>query len=671
MKNPEPQRQLPAVAVQAASQITIHSKLSARNGIVLLLICMFSLFAQAAPTSNNAAATLQPDPVAQLQHLQDSVPLLNEEDLYNALIALKAQLTNATPSVQRQFDQLYCRVAHVPSDSNTALEFANQGLIAARQQGDTRTAAQFMLCQGSHLALMGEIATAETAFNAAYQQAMELNDARLQAEALNARGDFYSYTANLGKALSDLLQSQRLYEGLKLDTLATGNLASLAHVYRRMGDHSKAREYYQAVVQRAQQLGNGNLEAESLIHIGWAYIEEGQLDLARESFAASRVIHARMPVMEYHYIVDALHLGIVDSLQGRHQEALQSFASIAGVVEQQKYVLIRGLMLYFRGHAEAGLAQYRQALQTLNDAEALMSKLGNKRYVARILRLRSDVYAGLGQYSRSREDLLRYLTEQKQLDEKLRADESARLRIEFDTERTVSENQRLHAEQALQQERVQALEETRRWQLAFMVLGGSVILALLIRQLRKARRLYILAMTDELTRLPNRRAIYRFAEESWKDSARHHLPMAVILFDIDHFKRINDNWGHDQGDHVLQQVANSARAALRGRDRIGRIGGEEFLVILPGASTDQAKLAAERLRQAVAATVFEVDTAEIGKSEALTVTISLGVTSRRDDDSNLDTVIARADAALYRSKTGGRNRVSVDEILPVSAVASV
>ena len=657
-----------------APQSTVRTSLSTPLAALLLGgvfsgVLSFSAFASSEVTAPATATGSELE--AQLQQLQDNVALFSEDALHAALVALKPQLATAEPSLQRRFDQLYCRVAHVPSDNNTALEFANQGLIAARQQGDVRVAAQFMLCQGSHLALIGEVATAETAFNAAYQQAVELNDARLQAEALSARGDFYSYTANLGKALSDLLQSQRLYEGLKLDSLATGNLSSLAHVYRRMGDNSKAREYYQAVVKRAQQLGNASIEAESLNFIGWAYIEEGQLNLARESFAASRSINARLPKTEINFVVDALHLGIVDSLQGRHQEALQSFASIAEPVQQQKYVLIRGLMLYFRGHAEAGMSQYRQALKTLNDAEALMSKLGNKRYVARILRLRSDVYAGLGQFSHSRDDLLRYLVEQKQLDEKLRADESARLRIEFDTERTVSENQRLHAEQALQQERVQALEETRRWQLAFMVLGGSVILALLIRQLRKARRLYILAMTDELTRLPNRRAIYRYAEEAWRDSGRQQMPMAVILFDIDHFKRINDNWGHDQGDQVLQQVANSARAALRGRDRMGRIGGEEFLVILPGANTEQAKLAAERLRQAVAATVFELDSSENNKPETMTVTISLGVTSRRDTDSELETVIARADAALYRSKTGGRNRVSVDEILSVAAAASV
>lgn len=618
------------------------------------------------PATTDAATSTEVALQAELRALRDRAALFNEDELYQTLTALGERIAKLdAPALQQEFDRSYCRVAHLVSLEN-ALDVANKGLIAARERRDTVAETEFMICQGQHLAIGGEVSTAETAFNAAHEQAQHLQQARLQADVLSARGDFYSYTGNLGKALSDLLQAQRLYEGLKLEQLATGNLASLAHVYRRMGDLATARAYYQTVASRARQWDRYNLEADSLIHIGWAYIEEGLYDQARQHFAASRAIHARLPAVEYIKLVDALHLGIVDTLQGRHSEALQSFASITSLAEQSKYVLIRGLLLYFRAHAEACLAQYRQALQTLNDAESLLGKLGNKRYVAKVFRLRSDVYAGLGQFSRSRADLLAYLAEQQQLDQRLRADESARLRIEFDTERALTENKRLQAEQALQQERVQALEETRRWQLAFMLLGGSVILVLLVRQLRKARRLYILAMTDELTRLPNRRAIQMFAAEAWRDCARHHLPLAVILFDIDHFKRINDTWGHDQGDVVLRQVANCARSALRGRDRIGRVGGEEFLVVLPGATAEQAAQAAERIRRAVQDTVFP-----LSGDQTLTTTISLGVSCQREEDHSFDVLVARADAALYRAKGNGRNQVIADIAPSRDAAASI
>ena len=631
-----------------------------------------------APTSERHIAVAQSDAAvtvtsdseavlqAELRVLRDSAALFNEDELYQTLSTLGERIAKLdAPALQQEFDRSFCRVAHVVSMEN-ALDVANKGVIAARERRDPVAESEFMICQGQHLAIAGEVNAAETAFNAAYEQAQRLQQVRLQADALNARGDFYSYTGNLGKALADLLQAQRLYEGLQLEQLATGNLASLAHVYRRMGDLVTARAYYQTVAGRARQWGRLNLEADALIHIGWAYIEEGLYELARNSFAESRAIHARLPAAEYITIVDALHLGIVDTLQGRHAEALHSFANIAHLVESSKYVLIRGLLLYFRGHAEAGLAQFRQALQTLHDAEALLNKLGNQRYVAKVFRLRSDVHAGLGQFSRSREDLLAFLAEQQQLEQRLRADESARLRIEFDTERTLTENKRLQAEQTLQQERVQALEETRRWQLAFMLLGGSVVGVLLVRQLRKAHRLAILAMTDELTRLPNRRAIQMFAAEAWRNCARQHVPLAVIVFDIDHFKRINDSWGHEQGDVVLRQVAHCARSALRDRDRIGRVGGEEFWVVLPGATAEQAAQAAERIRQAVQGTRFPISDAQ-----ALSATISLGVSCQREEDHSFDVLIARADAALYRAKGNGRNQVVTDIAPTREANASI
>ena len=145
----------------------------------------------------------------------------------------------------------------------------------------------------------------------------------------------------------------------------------------------------------------------------------------------------------------------------------------------------------------------------------------------------------------------------------------------------------------------------------------------------------------------------------------------MILFDIDHFKRINDSWGHDQGDTVLRQVANSARTVMRGRDRIGRIGGEEFLVVLPGASVEQAAQAAERLRLAISQAIFKTEPAA-GQAEVIVpVTISLGVSSQRDEDRAFDRIVARADAALYRAKAEGRNRVVAEQLPTYSAAASV
>jgi diguanylate cyclase (GGDEF)-like protein len=120
-------------------------------------------------------------------------------------------------------------------------------------------------------------------------------------------------------------------------------------------------------------------------------------------------------------------------------------------------------------------------------------------------------------------------------------------------------------------------------------------------------------------------------------------PMAVAIFDIDHFKSVNDRFGHQVGDEVIRRVSRDASHHLRGDDLLGRLGGEEFVIVLPGASTDVALLVAERVRQAVQNSISNPP-----------VTISLGVAPLTPGDT-VETLLHRADQALYVAKSEGRN----------------
>jgi diguanylate cyclase (GGDEF)-like protein len=129
--------------------------------------------------------------------------------------------------------------------------------------------------------------------------------------------------------------------------------------------------------------------------------------------------------------------------------------------------------------------------------------------------------------------------------------------------------------------------------------------------------------------------------------------LALLAFDIDHFKRVNDTLGHEAGDRVLQRVAHAARGALREADVVGRTGGEEFLALLPGAEARLAGEVAERLRAAVE----RVDVRDL--AAGLTVTVSVGAAVAARADADLAALVRRADEALYRAKQSGRNRVEV------------
>jgi diguanylate cyclase (GGDEF)-like protein len=155
------------------------------------------------------------------------------------------------------------------------------------------------------------------------------------------------------------------------------------------------------------------------------------------------------------------------------------------------------------------------------------------------------------------------------------------------------------------------------------------------------------ARTDALTGLGNRRAL----AESLERAAERASPTAVLALDLDHFKQVNDRWGHAAGDAALRFVADLLRGELRGDDEAFRVGGEELLVLLPGASWQGARATAERLRARLAAS-----TVPVAPSVVIGLTMSVGV-SVRTPGAAFDDVLAEADAALYRAKEGGRNRV--------------
>ena len=160
-----------------------------------------------------------------------------------------------------------------------------------------------------------------------------------------------------------------------------------------------------------------------------------------------------------------------------------------------------------------------------------------------------------------------------------------------------------------------------------------------------------LAMLDPLTGAGNRRHLEERAVAEIADCQRTGRALGVIMFDIDHFKRINDTWGHAAGDIVLQEVARTAAAQLRATDFLARIGGEEFVILVPGDGLTGAAQIAERIRAALAACPV------CAQAVSVPVTSSFGVAVVAEP--SLDAALVRADEALYRAKNGGRNQVAL------------
>ena len=190
--------------------------------------------------------------------------------------------------------------------------------------------------------------------------------------------------------------------------------------------------------------------------------------------------------------------------------------------------------------------------------------------------------------------------------------------------------------------------------------GGGVITLYTDITERKAfeRRLIGMATRDELTRLINRREFFTLAHHEEERAKREGHIVSVMMVDADYFKKINDTYGHAAGDDVLRNLADNCRSIFRKTDVVGRYGGEEFSVILPGAQVDMAKVIAERLRKAVEESVVKSDKGDI------TYTVSIGIASDIGREVKIEEILDRADRALYTAKAQGRNRAIFDTEIP-------
>jgi diguanylate cyclase (GGDEF)-like protein len=309
---------------------------------------------------------------------------------------------------------------------------------------------------------------------------------------------------------------------------------------------------------------------------------------------------------------------------------------------------LRGRLYLALGRSKDAVAQFDRAIapggaQPADD-------------IAELYELRSRAHAAVGDYPAAFNDqgeFLRRMREQGTLD---RIREVARLRVQFEYDQEKQKNALLEKDAKLAEERLNSQRRTTQL-VAIAGLTGLVTAFFLGYALLSNRRhraeLIRLAERDELTGLLNRRAIVRKAVELLSRAREAKGTLIIGLIDLDHFKSINDRFGHAVGDQLLQRLATALRTSLHTREVFGRYGGEEFLVLFPDTSLEQAKASSERLRATLREQHLRVDDQDV------TVTLSLGLASYESGDVLFDQVARRADIALYVAKTQGRDRVEI------------
>jgi diguanylate cyclase (GGDEF)-like protein len=626
-------------------------KAIARNsGVVTLLVlaCLPLRWAAAAdPATTSAIETLIE---------QGTLAMRTEPDASKQAADQALELLKKTPDPDLEI-RARLLVCDYESERDTAaaqreIAATTALLPQAKRQG---LRAGILDCEGDSLENSGDNTKAMAQYTEAVSVATNQHDDEMLALSLYARGYLLGVMGDYATGLIELRRADALFEKLKKPLHALTTLSSIATLYNRMGDYVQARHIYTRALAAQREAGLQREQVVTLHNLGRVNENLRDWDAARTAFTECLEISRKInyPRGEAYAMRG---LAAVANATGDPEGALATLQDAEALRKdvtdarlRAQIQLARGIALHKMQHLpeataalESALVDFRQAdsLSELNqvyaELAAVYAETGNWR----------DAYARQVDAKTTSDKLLR-----NQLDQGF-----ATLKVEFDTATQEKENAALKRQNEANERALAQAHHVRRLQATVIILAISLVLLLTLLavfQHRSTLRMHLLAMTDELTGVPNRRAVLGRLDPL----LRREDPQlcAILIIDIDFFKAINDQLGHSTGDEVLKVVAATVRSAVSEPAFFGRLGGEEFLIVLPGIRLEQARVMGE----SVCARIQTIDTSRwFGEHRRITCSIGVSVSVPGKDTPS--TMLQRADAALYAAKHAGRNCVRTE-----------
>lgn len=465
---------------------------------------------------------------------------------------------------------------------------------------------------------------------------------RLAANAAILARHFEQSFALLNEALV-LLEREQLSNDDGVYSLAS-------YLYTQVGELERGQRYGELAVQVARSSGDVRLQCSAEARL--AYVHKASGDLAAGATLYRQAIRHCLDAGD-ELIAGVTEAGLADllRLQGESEQAETLLRQAVRRLEETGYA---------SGLAEARLYWARLALEhgngalverLLEPALAHFAEVDNAEYLSEAREMLASLARNRGELAAALEHYDAYLAAREDyLDEK-RARQLAYLEVEFDLKHTEQQLALLTEQARVGELELQASRQQARLTLAGYGLGVAVLLLLvllLIQAKRDRRRFQRLSHRDGLTGVNNHTHFFALASQALAKSGSG-VPFTMILGDIDHFKLVNDSYGHSTGDEVLRRIGARLRECFADRGVIGRIGGEEFAVALPRCALREAESLLDRFRARLEE--CRVDDVQVFP------TMSFGIAQRLTPDETLAVLYDRADRALYRAKHAGRNRV--------------
>jgi diguanylate cyclase (GGDEF)-like protein len=317
---------------------------------------------------------------------------------------------------------------------------------------------------------------------------------------------------------------------------------------------------------------------------------------------------------------------------------------------------------YLLAIAKARLAQHQQhideAINLLKNAQQLEASIDDAQLNSpdfyQLYLMLADLYAKQGKFQQAYDQKQQFFDRYLAYHQAEKQKTVATIKQQYQTDLKQKQNQLLEKQNQLEASKIAKNEQQKQINQRNSLLifaGVALFIVLLYRQLRIKMRLKYYAEHDVLTQLYNRKVLFQRGAKLFEQAKSNNTLLSVVVFDIDHFKQINDTFGHQAGDQVLMRMAALAKETMRTRDILARLGGEEFVAIMPELTQEQAKACAERLREKFEQQHYQT----IGINRAITA--SFGVASIEPNMGHFDQLVHCADEAMYQAKQSGRNQV--------------
>lgn len=579
------------------------------------------------------------------------------EDFRQTLTELENALPQNDAERANILDRQRCLLAYFDNPA-AGIAFSKTKLNQAQSANDFPAQYDYHTCRYYLYNMLGENELALKSANLAHSAAEYSEDPLSIALSETELGNISSYQGNYADALNNYLSAYPRLQQLGYKPYISDLVLSIASAYRRMGLYDKAITY----IDEAEKEFNAPEERFRLAMImhekAFSYAERGEPEQALALFNQSIEVYNELAVPEWIAYTN-VNLVWIYNLLGQFDNALAVAAEAESVLNHGNPSNMANLQTYqallalYKGEALLADKQVNAALESLALADKLLSEQAVPRYMLQLHLHYADALAQAGQYSLAYTKLGQYVELNNRQQANAREQQANLLRFQFDFTRQQEKNDQLAAEKLAAEQYISTLQLAQRWQyvaIIAIVLMLFILVSFAVSLKKRNRKLHRLAMTDELTGIANRRRIMMLAEQERVKAKETSSPICLLIIDLDHFKKINDNHGHDAGDIVLQQVCLTISSVLRQQDHFGRTGGEEFLIILPNTDINQAQPIAERVRRSVAA--INLSLIQLN----LQVSCSIGLTQAKHKEL-LNASISRADKALYQAKANGRNQV--------------